>query len=249
MMLKRRLYELARGGPTSRADATEDLPVTFLELLGYMLRRGLGSWLRGLVWRFRLGASGGRLFVGRGARIVFPRRIVLGRDVVIGEGCYVNGLARRGVRIGDHVRLQKNVWCQATSDLAEPGEGIEIGEGTYIGPGSILGAGGGIRIGRDCLLGAGVDLLAENHRFDDLTRRIREQGVTRRGITIGDNVWIGNKAIVIDGVTVGSGAVIGAGAVVTRDVPPDAVIAGNPARLIRSRGRAPEAPRPAERAT
>jgi acetyltransferase-like isoleucine patch superfamily enzyme len=64
---------------------------------------------------------------------------------------------------------------------------------------------------------------------------IQSQGVTRAGITIGDDAWVGDSVIVLDGVNVGRGAVIGAGSVVTRSVPDGAVVVGNPAREIRQR--------------
>ena len=168
--------------------------------------------------------------------IRFPRYVSVGRNVYIGDETYLSGLSTAGVRIGDHVRIREQVWIQATSTLDDPGVGLSIGEGTYIGPRCVLGAGGGLTIGRHVTLGAAIHLLAENHAFDDLSRPINEQGVTRRGITIEDNAWIGNAAIVLDGVTIGRGAVIGAGAVVTRDVPPLAVAAGNPARVVGERG-------------
>ena len=229
---KSRLYQLARGRP----GAAGEVEIPLRDVVGYLWRRGGMPWLRGLRWRLRLGACGGRLLVGRRAAIWFPRYVSVGRNVYIGDETYLSGLSTAGVRIGDHVRIREQVWIQATSTLDDPGVGLSIGEGTYIGPRCVLGAGGGLTIGRHVTLGAAIHLLAENHAFDDLSRPINEQGVTRRGITIEDNAWIGNAAIVLDGVTIGRGAVIGAGAVVTRDVPPLAIAVGNPARVIGQRG-------------
>jgi len=115
------------------------------------------------------------------------------------------------------------------------GRGLEVGDNTYIGPRCILGAGGGITIGSNVTIGSAVDILAENHQFADADVLINEQGVTRKGIAIEDDVWIGNRVIVLDGVRVGQGAVLGAGAVVTRDVPPYTVVVGNPARDVGKR--------------
>jgi acetyltransferase-like isoleucine patch superfamily enzyme len=134
------------------------------------------------------------------------------------------------MRFGDHVRIREGAWIQATSTLDQPGIGLTIGSETYIGPRCLLGAGGGIRIGARVTFGAGVHLLAENHNFRDSSKPIQDQGVSRSGITVGDDVWIGNGVIVLDGVTIGAGAVVGAGSVVTADVDPHAIVVGNPAR-------------------
>lgn len=206
------------------------------ELVAYLWRRGLVPWARGWLYRPRFRSCGPRLRVGRQVRIEFPAYIRLGRSVSLGDFVFLSGLSRDGVELGDHVRLREHVWVQATSTLDHLGVGLRVGAGTYIGPRSVLGAGGGLTIGRGVTLGLGVHVLAENHAFDDPDRPIPEQGVTRRGIVIEDDVWIGNAAIVLDGVRIGRGAVIGAGAVVTHDVPPLAVVAGNPARIVRWRG-------------
>jgi acetyltransferase-like isoleucine patch superfamily enzyme len=230
--LKTWLYRAATG----RRVPIGTVEIPLRDVLGHLWRRGAISWLRGIWHRWRLSASGGRLFVGRRVRLDFPRYISMGRDVYIGDDTSISGLSRDGIRIGDHVRIREHVWIQATSTLDNPGVGVTIGEGTYIGPRCMLGAGGGITIARDVTLGAAVHLLAENHAFQNPDVPIHEQGVTRRGITIDEGVWIGNAAIVLDGVHVGRGAVIGAGAIVTRDVPPGAIVVGNPARVIGTRG-------------
>ena len=87
-----------------------------------------------------------------------------------------------------------------------------------------------IRIGDNFQAGPGVQLLTPEHPLDAVARRGEE---TARPIVIGDDVWIGGGAIVLAGVTIGDRSVIGAGAVVTRDVPSDAVVVGNPARIVR----------------
>lgn len=211
---------------------------TWPELAAYAWQRGGPSRVRGLLIAPRLGACGGRLFVGRRARLLFPGRLRVGRGVQIGDYAYISAFGTDGIELGDNVSLREYAWVQVTSQLADPGKGLRIGAGTYVGPRAVLGAGGGITIGRNVLAGAGVQLLAENHVVDGVAA-ISEQGVTRRGITIGDGAWLGNGVIVLDGVSIGEGAVIGAGAVVTRDVPAMAVAAGNPARVVRTRGDAP----------
>jgi acetyltransferase-like isoleucine patch superfamily enzyme len=232
MSLKTRLYKMAIGRNVRLAAPVD---VSWLELLQFLWARGGRARLRGLFTARRLAGCGGRFFVGRRSQILFPRRLTVGRNVQIGDDSYVNAYALEGMRFGDHVRIREGAWIQATSTLDQPGVGLWIGGETYIGPRCLLGAGGGIRIGSRVTFGAGVHLLAENHSFLDGTRPIQDQGVTRSGITVGDDVWIGNRVIVLDGVTIGAGAVVGAGSVVTRDVEPHAVVVGNPAHVVRMR--------------
>lgn len=218
--------------------AEGSVEATWLELAAYAWQRGGPSRVRGLLMAPRLGACGGRLFVGRRARVLFPRRLRVGRGVQIGDYAYISAFGTDGIELGDHVSLREYAWVQVTSQLADPGKGLRIGAGTYFGPRAVLGAGGGITIGRNVLAGAGVQLLAEDHVVEGVAP-ISDQGVTRRGITIGDGAWLGNGVIVLDGVSIGEGAVIGAGSVVTRDVPAMAVASGNPARVVRTRGDTP----------
>lgn len=228
MSLKSRLYTMAIGRPVRLAAPVD---VSWVELAQFIWARGGYARLRGLFTARRLGACGGRLFVGSRTRLLFPRRLTVGHNVQIGADSYVNAFATEGMRLGDHVRIREGAWIQATSTLDQPGIGLTIGSETYIGPRCVLGAGGGIRIGARVTFGAGVQLLAENHNFRDGSRPIQDQGVTRSGITVGDDVWIGNSVIVLDGVTIGAGAVVGAGSVVTADVEPQAIVVGNPARV------------------
>lgn len=234
MSLKSRLYAVALGRPLAApapGDPAPSLDVSWGELLSYLWLKGGPARIRGLCHAWRLGACGGRLFVGPRTRIRFPRRLSVGRNCFLGGDSDINALSVNGMRLGDDVRIREHAWIQATSVLTDPGVGLVIGSGTYIGPRCLLGAGGGITIGSRVNFGAGVHLLAENHEFGS-TRPIQDQGVTRAGITVEDDVWVGNQAIVLDGVRIGGGAVIGAGAVVTKDVPPMAIVMGNPAKVV-----------------
>ena len=85
-------------------------------------------------------------------------------------------------------------------------------------------------------MGPEVVILGVNHRFDDCERPMIEQGYhDRKPVAIGDDVWIGTRAIILPGVRIGRGAIVAAGAVVTRDVNEFDIVGGNPARVIRSR--------------
>ncbi len=236
--LKFSVYRWAMGRSASELmgrDGRARVETRATELLYYLYRKGAWSWVRGGLLRWRLKEAGRRLFIGARAEILFPDHLSVGDNVAIGNDCHLNCLSLEGVRLGHNVRLKQNVWLQVTSHLTEKGKGITIGDNGYIGPYCILGGGGGITLGRNVILGASVDLLAENHRFDSTDAPINQQGVIRKGIVIEDDCWIGNKAVILDGVTIGRGSVIGAASVVTRDVPAHSVAAGNPARLLRSR--------------
>ena len=93
-----------------------------------------------------------------------------------------------------------------------------------------------LQVGKDVMMGPEVIIVGENHRFARTDIPMRLQGYEKYGpVRIEDDVWIGARAIILPGVTIGTGAIIGAGAVVTRDIPPYAICAGNPARVIRFR--------------
>jgi acetyltransferase-like isoleucine patch superfamily enzyme len=106
---------------------------------------------------------------------------------------------------------------------------LEIGDGTMLNFGADISATKSVAIGRDCLIGTHVIIL-DNDFHDLLNKQDRPEA---RPVSVGDRVWIGNRVIILPGVTIGDDAVVGAGAVVTSDVPSRSVVAGNPARVIR----------------
>lgn len=94
---------------------------------------------------------------------------------------------------------------------------------------------GHVQIGANVMIAGMAAIYGFNHGFDRVDISMREQGITSKGIRISDGVWVGTNAIILDGVHVGEHSIVAAGAVVTRDSPPFAIIAGNPARVIRLR--------------
>jgi acetyltransferase-like isoleucine patch superfamily enzyme len=210
------------------------------ELLG--LGRSLALRLTlGANVRRRLGRSGGYVLAERRVRLLHPKGIEAGRGFSLEEGCEIVGLAREGVRFGDRCTVGRFAIIRPTNVMFdEVGEGLSVGDNSNIGPYAFVGCSGLIRIGSDVLMGPGVNLLGENHNFEDRAVPIREQGVTRKGITIGDNCWLGAGSVILAGTTIGAGAVVAAGAVVSKDVPPHTIVGGVPAREIRERGRRQE---------
>lgn len=108
-----------------------------------------------------------------------------------------------------------------------PGAVIRIGNGTYLNRGTEIVAASAISIGRDCKIAREVIIM------DTDQHPLPNSELVARPVTIEDRVWIGARAIVLKGVTIGHDAVVGAGSVVTRDVPPGAVVGGVPARILR----------------
>lgn len=155
------------------------------------------------------------------------------RGVQMGAGCSVSPLATLSepslLTLGDRVRIGRHV------ELSPQGGGIWVGSDCSLNNSVVIYGAGSVLIGDSCRIGHGSMLISSNHTFEDLTRPIRLQPLTAVGVQLEEDVWLGAKCIVLDGVTVGRGAVVGAGSVVTRDIPPFSVSAGNPARLIRSR--------------
>lgn len=91
---------------------------------------------------------------------------------------------------------------------------------------------GKVTIGDDVLMGPDVVIYTINHKFRSADKKISEQGYEEmKEVVIGNDVWIGRKAIILPGVTIHDGAVIGAGAVVAKDIPPYAIAVGNPVQI------------------
>lgn len=157
-------------------------------------------------------------------------------------------LAAAGARIGDGVFIAPSaaVFCDRLSigdrsyvaALAYVTGDLTIGADCSINPYAVVR--GEIRMGDGVRIGAHASVLGFNHSMST-EAPIHRQDTWSKGITLGDDVWIGSNATILDGVTVGDHVVVGASAVVTKDVPDWAVVAGNPARVVRDRRAAPAA--------
>lgn len=134
------------------------------------------------------------------------------------------------------VNFGKNVELFTVSSLSSPSKLI-IGNNVWIGKNVSLYAESGISIGNNIMIAKDVSIISSNHIFSDVSKSTGNQGmkIEKQSIVLEDNVWIGEKAIILKSVKISEGAVIGAGSVVTKDVPPYAVVAGNPAKVIKTR--------------
>ncbi len=176
-----------------------------------------------------------RLFVGRNVRFFNAHKMDLGRWVKLGDGVSLSALGKGKLTIGNRSGIGAFSRVIVSTSFNNVGEFIHIGENVGIGEFAYLGGGGGLTIGDDCIVGQYFSCHPENHNYADNKRLIREQGVTRKGISIGKNCWIGSKVTVLDGVTIGDNCVIAAGAVVTKSMPANSVIGGVPAKVLKKR--------------
>ncbi|CAM8654833.1 WbbJ Acetyltransferase (isoleucine patch superfamily) [Oxalobacteraceae bacterium] len=166
-------------------------------------------WLRAAWQRRRLGALGARVFIEKNVGLMrYPHNIRVADEVVIKEGARI---------------------C-ACNEHAQ----IRIGARTTVGYHTFIFASASITVGDDCLIAPFVYLVDSNHgsrRYE----RINRQPNTTAPVVIGNDVWIGAKATVLAGVTIGDGAIIASGATVKRDVEPYTIVGGSPAKVIGER--------------
>ena len=135
--------------------------------------------------------------------------------------------------IGDNFTIRDSSKIDCIGVLSEPSSGLSIGNHVGISENCFIQVRGFVEIGDDVIIGPNSTIITENHRFDDSDIAIRLQGTERKGVVIGNNVWIGAGCTVLDGVNIGDNAIIAAGAVVVSDVAPYTVFGGIPAKLIK----------------
>jgi galactoside O-acetyltransferase len=203
-----------------------------ITLLGDMPTLTLGPKLRNLVYRQIFAQMGNSVYIQHGVEFLNTAGIELGSGVYLFKGVRLDAKGHPNNRIclGDGVAIERNVDIGCLEDSC-----IQIDEETFIGPNVGIAGPGNIKIGKRCMIASHSGIYANHHIFKDPTLPIKYQGVSRQGIVIEDDCWLGHGVTVLDGVTIGQGSVIGAGAVVNRDIPPFSVAVGVPARVIKSR--------------
>ncbi len=174
---------------------------------GYLRLLVRFGWLK-LRWRGRLQTDGVVFVCPKTTFEIGPNAVVrLGRWSWIGHGCKIR--AHEGV--------------------------VEIGAKSVLGQECTISAFQHVSIGRECILADRVMLIDFDHGVVEVDRPVRDQGIYKRDVRVGHNVWIGYGACLLRGVTVGDNAIVGTSTVVTRDVESNAVVAGAPARVLRMR--------------
>ncbi len=174
-----------------------------------------------------------QLMLGKRVTVSNWKYFNYGKCVQIGKDVSINAFGNEGLTIGDYSWIGAMSFLKVSFSIHQPGEFIRIGNHVGIGEYAHLGGAGGLEIDDDCIIGPYFSCHPENHQFINHQELIRLQGVTRSGIKIGKNCWIGAKVTILDGVVIGNNCVIAAGAVVTKNMPSNSVIGGVPANVIK----------------
>ena len=232
-MIKKLINKAAKIYKGKSYEIDQSIPV--MALLGYSIRRLL-SLLRCLLRGIKFSLDPRELvFVGPSVDLRYKRGIRFGCGVVLARGVSINGLAEQGVTLGDRVSIGAYSIIESSAVITKIGVGCHIGNDSGIGDFSFVGASGGVWIGSNVIMGQRVSFHSENHCFDRTDVPIRMQGVTRQGIRIEDDCWVGANVIFLDGAHVGKGCVVAAGAVVRGVIPSYSVVAGMPAKVVKTR--------------
>ena len=158
-------------------------------------------------------------------RLLAPLYQHRGKNSVIHRSARMDTPPYRKFSLGDYSVVESFACINNAVGDVIIGNHTRIGlHNTIIGP---------VEIGNNVNLAQGITVTALNHNFSDSNKRIDEQGVSTKPVTIEDDVWIGANAVVLPGVKIGNHCVVAAGAVVTKDVPPHSLVAGVPAKVIK----------------
>lgn len=191
----------------------------------------LGLLLRKLLYPLLLGSVGRGVVFGQGVVLRHPRKIRLGDGVTVDDLVVLDakGTSNRGIDVGHGVFLGRG-----TILSCKDGD-ISIGDHGNFGFHCEVFSGSSVTVGRHGLFAAQAYLVGGGHEFEREGLAVIDQPRSSHGIVLGDNVWLGTGAKVLDGVTIGSDVVVGANAVVNTDLPDGAIAAGVPARVLRHR--------------
>lgn len=173
-----------------------------------------------------------KAYLGRNALLRCPQQINLSAGVILDDYSQLIATSNQS----NAITLGINTFVRSYAMInAGPPEGfVHIGCNTRIGQGSLLYGNGGLEIGENVMIAGQCSIIASSHNHEHPDIPIMHQGISAKGITIKNNVWIGTGVRILDGVTIEEGAIIGANAVVNRDVATGEKVGGVPARPLKS---------------
>ncbi len=211
---------------------SKNLPISYVIRKGYLYLLGL---LRGFIKGVGIKKHGKHLYIGRKTKLINQKNIHIANNVRIENFVIIDALSKRGVTLGNRVKFGDGTRILCSGSLTDLGEGLTVGDDSSFSENTFFGAAGGISIGNDVIAGQNVRFHAENHNYHNKEIPIRLQGVNRKGIKIGNNVWIGAGAVFLDGAEVGDGCVVGAEALVTGKFEENSILVGIPAKIVSKR--------------
>lgn len=176
-----------------------------------------------------------KCYIHTSARIRCKSLIKHRKNLTIDRGCYIDALSTNGISFGENVSIGKYTTIECTGTLKSIGKGLKVGDNVGLGTHGFFGCAGGVEIGDNTIFGNFVSIHSENHNFENIDIPIRHQGVSRKGIIIGEDCWIGAKSTILDGTIIGKGCIVAAGAVVRGEIPPYSIVGGVPAKIIKDR--------------
>jgi len=195
------------------------------------LQGGLGLFLRKILFRGLFRLAGRKVFIAPGVMLRHPRRIQLGDEVILDEGCVLDA---KGGKSGG-IRLGSRVFVSRQAHLGCKEGDIAVGDNVSFGPFTIVHSidGSAVRVGNDVMIAAHCYIAGSaSYRHERTDIPMAEQGFEEgQGIEIGDDVWIGASTVVLDGARIGRGSIIGAMSLVRGEIPPYSIAFGVPATV------------------
>jgi len=179
----------------------------WIEFIFSLIPGFFGILIRRIWYSYRFKSFGNKNVISTGCQFISPKSVSISSNVTIGKNSFFS--AENGsIKLGKNVAFNTNVHINSS-------------------------VGGNIFIGDNVLIGPNVIFRTANHNFDKPDIPINQQGHNIKDIIIEDNVWIAANCVIIGGITIKKGSVVGAGSVVNRDVEPNTLAAGTPAKIIR----------------